>query len=167
VDQISELTVREALPGDASIWLRLRQRLWPDAEPSELRGQIEAFFSSGTPTVALALLAFEGDTAMGFAEVSLRPYVPGSTTTSAPFLEGWFVEPNARQRGIGRALIQAVEQWAIDQGFREVGSDTILENESAALAHRALGFREVERVRFFIKDLEPDSSRAQTRPARG
>lgn len=155
---VSDPIVREARPGDSSIWLGLRQRLWPDADPSELRAQVDAFFRSGIPTVAAVWLAFDGAKAMGFAEVSLRPYVPGSTTIPAPFLEGWFVEHDARHRGIGRALIRAAEAWALDNGYKELGSDTILENEAGALAHRALGFREVERVCFFVKDLESNAN---------
>jgi len=153
-----DVIVREAVPSDATIWLRLRQRLWPDADPSELGAHVEDFFGRGSATVAVVFLAFDAHNAVGFAELSLRPYVPGATSIPAPFLEGWFVEPSARRQGVGRALIRAAERRALERGHRELGSDTILDNESAALAHQALGFREVERVRFFVKRLEPDGA---------
>jgi aminoglycoside 6'-N-acetyltransferase I len=154
VTLVRRLIVREALPADADTWLHFRERLWPDADPADLRRQVDAFFDSGIATVAVVMLAFDGDEALGFAEVSLRPYVPGASTAPAPFLEGWFVDPSARRSGVGRALVDAVERWIGERGYAELGSDAILENEEAAAAHKALGFREMERVRFFIKDLK-------------
>jgi len=148
------LIVREALPEDAATWLRLRESLWSDEDPIELRSEVETFFRTGLPTVAAAMLAFDGDVAVGFAEVSLRSYVPGASKSPAPFLEGWYVEPEGRGRGVGRALVTAVERWARDRGHSELGSDSILDNEPSALAHEALGFHEVERVRFFVKSLD-------------
>jgi GNAT superfamily N-acetyltransferase len=65
----------------------------------------------------------------------------------------WFVVPDARKRGIGRALIDAAERWAHAQGCCEFASDTQPDNELSAAAHRALGFSEVGLVRCFRKEL--------------
>jgi aminoglycoside 6'-N-acetyltransferase I len=69
------------------------------------------------------------------------------------FLEGWYVVPDARRRGVGRALIEAAEQWALDQGCTEFGSDALIDNRVSAAAHEALGFEEVVQIRCFRKDL--------------
>jgi aminoglycoside 6'-N-acetyltransferase I len=152
-----DVTIREGIPSDASHWLRLRQLLWPHADPVDLRQHVEAFFGPGDPTVAAVFLAIGTDgRPLGFAEISLRAYVPGASTSPAPFLEGWFVEEPFRHCGLGRRLIGAAMHWAAARGYRELGSDSLLDNVDAALAHEAIGFREVERVRFFIKPVGGD-----------
>jgi aminoglycoside 6'-N-acetyltransferase I len=69
------------------------------------------------------------------------------------YLEGWYVEPHVRQRGLGRALIAAADQWARSQGCTEFASDAELTNEASAAAHAAVGFVEVGQVRCFKKEL--------------
>ena len=69
------------------------------------------------------------------------------------YLEGWFVVPEARGRGVGRELIAAAEEWGRSQGCCEFASDTQADNEVSTAAHRALGFMEVGLVRCFRKDL--------------
>ena len=69
------------------------------------------------------------------------------------YVEGWFVVPDARRRGVGRALLAAAERWARAQGSRELASDTEADNEVSAAAHEALGFEEVGLVRCFRKKL--------------
>jgi hypothetical protein len=48
------------------------------------------------------------------------------------------------------------EQWARARGLREFGSDTGVDNEVSIAAHRALGFRENDRIVQFLKPLNPD-----------
>jgi aminoglycoside 6'-N-acetyltransferase I len=90
---------------------------------------------------------------MGFAELSIRAYAEGCRTDRVTYLEGWYVAPDVRNRGVGGALIAAAEAWARSQGCVELASDVELTNEASAAAHRALGFVEVGRVRCFRKDL--------------
>jgi tetratricopeptide (TPR) repeat protein len=69
------------------------------------------------------------------------------------FLEGWFVEEHARRRGVGAALIRAAESWAREQGCTEFASDALVDNDVSSQAHKALGFKEVEVIRCFMKTL--------------
>lgn len=91
---------------------------------------------------------------LGFAELSLRTYAEGCGSSPVGYLEGWYVVPEARRQGVGRALVRAAELWAKEQGCTEFASDTELENTVSADAHRALGFDEVEIVRCFRKALQ-------------
>jgi aminoglycoside 6'-N-acetyltransferase I len=86
-------------------------------------------------------------------EISIRSYAEGCATDRVGFLEGWFVVPEHRRRGIGGALVRAAERWALAQGCREFASDALADNDESALAHRALGFTEVGMIRCFRKDL--------------
>ena len=138
---------------DAMAWVNMRHDLWPHAGLDDLSLTVDAFFDGGTPLIAAAFLACDGDAALGFIEVSLRPYVPGTHAVPAPFVEGWYVRPEFRGRGVGRALVRAAEAWARERGDRHLGSDAQVENTASAAAHRALGFRVVETVHFFVKEL--------------
>lgn len=100
--------------------------------------------------------------AVGFAELSIRAYAEGCSSDRVAYLEGWYVVPDARRRGVGGALVRAAEQWASAQGCTEFGSDAELENTVSAAAHRALGFDEVVRIRCFRKALAGPASPAAT-----
>jgi phosphopantetheine--protein transferase-like protein len=91
----------------------------------------------------------------GFIEVSLRSHAEGCTTRPVGYIEGWFVEDSARGRGIGRALIGAVEEWARARGCRELASDADIRNEAGQQAHRALGFEEVGRNVHYRRAISP------------
>ena len=106
------------------------------------------------PTLQHVLLAEEPDgRAVGFVELSIRTYAEGCETDRVAFLEGWYVVPDARRRGVGRVLIAEAERWARDQGCSEFASDALLDNEVSANAHTALGFQETAQLRCFRKSL--------------
>jgi aminoglycoside 6'-N-acetyltransferase I len=92
--------------------------------------------------------------AVGLAEAAIRTdYVNGARSSPVAFLEGLYVLPEARRQGVGRALVAAVERWALDVNCHELASDASLENEVSHIVHRALGFYETERVVFFRRAL--------------
>jgi len=146
--------VRPANPSDAPAWLELRHALWPERSAAEHRAEIDRFFAGDAREPLAVLLAEDGTGCpVGFAELSIRAYAEGCSTDRVAYLEGWFVVPNARGQGVGRALIEAAEQWGRAQGCRELASDAEPDNEVSAAAHRALGFVEVGLVRCLRKDL--------------
>ena len=91
--------------------------------------------------------------AVGFAELSIRPYAEGCDTDRVAYLEGLFVVPDARGTGVGRALVDATEAWGRAQGCTELASDTEHDNTASTAAHLALGFADVGLVRCFRKAL--------------
>jgi aminoglycoside 6'-N-acetyltransferase I len=132
----------------------MRQALWPEDGTHSHAQEIEQYFAGELRMPLEVLLAVDDrGEPIGFAELSIRPYAEGCTTNRVAYLEGWYVETDARRRGVGRALVAAAEQWALAQGCSEFGSDALLENETSAAAHRALGFEEVEQIRCFRKPL--------------
>jgi aminoglycoside 6'-N-acetyltransferase I len=132
----------------------MRQALWP-AEAGEHAREIARYFDlGGTPQLLGVLLACdEKGEAVGMIELSIRPYAEGCATDRVAFVEGWYVEPAERAKGIGAALMRAAEDWARSQGCVELGSDAEVENLESAAAHRALGFTETGVVRCFRKPL--------------
>ena len=145
--------VRSAQESDASTWLRLRRALWPEGSEAEHAQEIEAYFAGHAPEPQAVLLAEEDGRVVGHAELSIRPCAEGCESSRVAYLEGWFVDPRARGRGVGRALVAAAEEWARSQGCTEFASDTQPDNEVSIAAHRALGFTDVGLVRCFRKEL--------------
>lgn len=147
------MKIRRVESRDADAWLRMRQELWPDTGDSHAR-EIKRFFSGVRRDPLEVLLAFdEGGDAIGFAELSIRSHVDGCSTGRVGYLEGWYVSPAFRRRGVGRSLVAAAEEWARSQGCLEFGSDTPIDNATSAAAHQALGFEETARVHCFRKSL--------------
>ena len=109
----------------------------------------------------------EGGSPIGFAEASIRQdHVDGASICPVPYLEAWFVEKSFRKQGVGRALITAVEQWAISQGYTELASDAEIENELSIRLHKQLGFSEIDRNVTFLKNLT-NSRSTESRGAKG
>ena len=142
-------------------WAALRAALWPDCTAVEHAAYLRQVLGRGDTAVGFLAVETSGGAdvpgpAIGFAEATLRAdYVNGCQTSPVGFLEGWFVQPAARGRGIGRALVAATEDWARQRGCTEMASDARLDNTGAQHAHEACGFREAERVVYFHKRLRP------------
>lgn len=134
-------------------WLDLRLALWTDATADEHRGYMAIALAQ--PERFLQLMMYdENRQPVGFIEGSIRmDYVNGTESSPVGFVEGVFVVPAWRRRGIARQLYAAIADWAKARGCRELASDALLENEASQRAHRALGFRETERVVYFTREL--------------
>jgi RimJ/RimL family protein N-acetyltransferase len=149
--------IRHGNAADVEAWAEMRAALWPDEGRDTHLREARRFFAEsrqGTGTMPEAVLVAESDGALvGFAEVSRRLYAEGCETSPVGFLEGWYVAPEHRRTGVGRALVTAAEAWARDLGCQEFGSDALAENSESALAHVALGFEEVVVIRSFRKSL--------------
>jgi aminoglycoside 6'-N-acetyltransferase I len=153
--------IRPVTAADGDAWLDMRRALWPEGSEREHRDEITSYFAGTSREPAAVLIAVEATGRhVGFAELSIRPYAEGCESDRVAYLEGWYVVPDARRRGVGRALIRAAEQWAIGQECREFGSDALLDNHVSDAAHRALGFEEIAQLRCFKKTLVPQRERA-------
>lgn len=147
--------VRAATAADASAWGRLRRALWPDEDADWNPEDVADALGRDRPATAFLACAADG-TVVGFAEATLRrDYVNGTQRSPVGFLEGWYVAPDWRGRGVGRALVIAVERWTQAQGCSELASDALLDNADSHAAHAACGFEETERVVYFRKPLAP------------
>lgn len=134
---------------DRAEWLRMRCLLWPEGSREEHAGELDGWLTGN------ATIVCERETGglMGFVEVSIRNYAEGCATDRVGYVEGWYVDEDRREQGVGRALIEAAETWARAQGCTEMASDTIITNEISRQAHERLGYVEQERAIHFRKEL--------------
>jgi len=140
-------------PGDAA-WLALRAEFIPEESLEEQRRFLAAF---ARDSKAFRAFVAQDEQAglLGFAEVSVRTdFVNGCEQRPALFLEGIFVRPEHRGRGVARALCEAAGRWGRQQGCREFASDVYVDDHDSLAAHRGLGFEETERVVYFRKLLQ-------------
>ncbi len=145
------MLIRAVRPADEAAWALLRSRLWRSAE---LAAEARAFLEGRSiPTIAAVFIAEEGTTALAFIELAVRSFSDGCESMPVPHVEGWYVEPSARGKGVGRALMDSAETWARERGFTELASDTEPWNERSIAAHARCGFRETERLVKFCKIL--------------
>ncbi len=142
--------LRAATLADADAWVALRTALWPDLPAEEARTEIASMAED--PALG-TFIAWEGGRAVGLVEASLRAYADGCGPGPVGYVEGWYVVPDRRRSGIGRALVAAAEDWARSKGCREMASDALVENAVSHAAHGRLGYAEVERVVLYRKDL--------------
>jgi aminoglycoside 6'-N-acetyltransferase I len=126
----------------------MRCALWPESTPSEQEAEACALISgeTGSGLPSTLLVAENKREVVGFAEVGLRSHADGcDPTRPVGFLEGWYVQPEARRSGVGRMLVRAAERWARANGAVEMASDTWIDSEVSIQAHASVGFEEVYR----------------------
>lgn len=145
-----EIVIRRATLEDKAAWFKMRKGIWPEAPDEYLDFDMDDILASDEDAVFFALA--DGRPA-GMIEARLRDYGEGCETSPVGYLEGWFVYPEMRGKGVAGALTQAAEDWAREKGCTEMASDTWLDNESGIRAHLKLGYFEAERLVHFVKQL--------------
>jgi len=115
------LRIRDAVPGDAALVLSFIQAL---ADYEKLRHEcratveeIDASLFGPDPVPRVLIAEWDGEPA-GFA-LWFRNY---STFLARPgiWLEDLFVRPDARGRGVGKALLAALARIAVERGYGRV-----------------------------------------------
>jgi aminoglycoside 6'-N-acetyltransferase I len=148
---MSDVTIRRATPADKPEWLRMRLLLWPFGTAEGFSEDMDGLLADPLTPVIVVERA-EGRLG-GFLEAGTRKYAEGGESSPVGYIEGWYVDEDLRGQGLGKALVQAAEDWARSQGLTEMGSDTWLENETSIQAHLKMGYEEAERLVHFIKKL--------------
>jgi aminoglycoside 6'-N-acetyltransferase I len=130
-------------------WLDLALQLWPDCTIADLIGVIQS------PRQAGFLARTENKQAIALMNLSLRyDFVPDATQSPVGYVEGIYVTAEYRKQGVGNALIRYAEQWSLEQGCTQLALDALLDNPASHEFYAKVGFREVERVVFFIKSID-------------
>jgi GNAT superfamily N-acetyltransferase len=104
---------------------------------------------SETATTGAIFVALDARRGVGMA----GGFVPEDSPSDAT-VWGMWVEPNARQRGVGRELLRAVADWARDAGAERLRL-TLAQDEAsrpAAALYCALGFAETGESEPFESD---------------
>ena len=146
------VTIRRLRPADLPEWLRMRLALWPQHTRAEFIHEMSALLAA--PEETPVFVAERHNAGLGgFLEGGTRKYADGCDTSPVGYIEGWYVDEDLRQKGVGKLLVNALETWARERGLSEIASDAWLDNETSIAAHLRLGYAEVERLVHFAKKL--------------
>lgn len=144
--------VRQIEEKDFPGWFRLRKMLWDESGDDEHRAEMSDIFEHRETQLVIVAENEQGNL-IGFLEASIRPFVEDCETDAVGYLEGWFVEPEFRQTGIGAKLVASAENWARNKGCTEMASDSEIGNDLSLKAHQSLGYEETSRLVHLRKDL--------------
>ena len=145
------MRIRSIESRDWPEWRRMSEALLPDEPPEEYEEEMRALLRRDDAAVFVA--ERPDGSVCGFVEVGSRLYADGCRTSPVGYVEAWYVDPDVRRSGYGRALLEAADAWALRHGYSEMASDALLDNIVSHEAHIRSGFSEVERVVQFRKSL--------------
>ncbi len=140
--EVADFQIRSARVEDVPIILELiRDLATYERAPDEVTATEEQLLDVlfGERPAAEVLLAFEGQSAVGFAVY----FYNFSTWLGRPglYLEDLFVKPDRRGKGYGRALLVELAKIARDRGCGRMEWAVLDWNEPAIKFYRALGAR--------------------------
>jgi ribosomal protein S18 acetylase RimI-like enzyme len=148
--------IRRGSTLERSLLLKFMQRTYQDLFPnddfSHLEQTVKQYFSSDTP---LWWVEEEGEQGGRRAEGQGK-----NNNSQCPIACVWvgnaidqvhgnrhahifilYVVPEHRRRGIGKALMQYVENWAIQRGDRQIGLQVFQSNKPALNLYNQLGYQ--------------------------
>ena len=129
--------IRDMTHDDIEAIMPLMIQLGYEMNIDELRRRFETVIS----TAGHHLLVCEQDgQILGFCHMFARPALEKPPEA---IVQSLVVDAEARQDGIGRALISAVEVWAKQQGFASVSLSSQVDREDAHAFYASLGYERV------------------------
>lgn len=147
------MMIREAKKEDLNEWAEMRSLLWPDSADDHLSELEDHFSGTSIDIHKVFVLGHEKGPLTGFLEINRRNFAEGSRQPEVPYVEAWFIREEYRGQGYGKKLMQRAEEWALEQGYSELASDTEVTNHQSIAIHKILGFEETERIVCFLKKL--------------
>lgn len=144
---MTDTTIRRLRPGEAALFRRIRMRALkesPEAFGSSYESALarrpeswaeQADASASGPDRA-TLLAFAGAEPVGI--MALYRHAPGAE--SGELIQVW-VAPEARGRGLARALFEALQTWAQASGFQRIRATVAGGNAAVLGFYEGLGFQ--------------------------
>jgi aminoglycoside 6'-N-acetyltransferase I len=142
--------IRKVSQKDKLQWVALRAQLWPKAELDQLRNEVDRMLEDANWGI---FVAEHEEKIVGFIECSIRDKAPGCHTNRIGYIEGWFVVPRFRNKGVGARLVESGERWAKEMGCVEMASDTTSDYPLSPNTHKALEYQEVKRKFYYRKSL--------------
>jgi aminoglycoside 6'-N-acetyltransferase I len=129
-------------------WAELCIELWPELTIDEvLRLSHEGLFKN-------EFMYIEDNKHAAFLSLSLRSdYVEGTNSRLTGYIDGLYVRPEFRRRGIAEKMVAHAKKWSEEFGCTELASDCTIDNEASQAFHKHLGFTETGRKVCYIVSL--------------
>lgn len=148
----SSITYRKAIDDDINIITKLGILLYDEHTLEEIFEENKELLANENEAM---FLAYNGDKAIGFSHCSLRnDYVEGTHGGTVGYLEGVYVLPEYRKKGVAKTLVGYCEKWIKGKGCKEFASDCQMNNDGSYAFHLKIGFKEVNRMICFTKEMK-------------
>lgn len=150
MDEVKNMDIIKVTDENAKMWAELCNELWPHNSVHEM---LEAFNSGEYKNEYLCQI---DGLYVAFLSLSVRSdYVEGKTDSKpVGYLEGIYVKPEYRKRGIAKALVEFAQKWVSEKGCSMLASDCELSNEDSRIFHNKIGFVEASINVHFKMELE-------------
>ncbi|HHT06208.1 MAG TPA: GNAT family N-acetyltransferase [Hydrogenispora sp.] len=142
-----KIVVREAVQEDYSSLTRLAWQLGHQAESSQISTRLLDLLQRDDHKVLVAQV--DGEIA-GWVHAFLNRPLHKDTVVD---IAGLVVDENHRKMGIGRRLLEAVEDWAKNQGCEQVTLSSNITREGAHKFYQNIGYQRAKTQYTFMKEL--------------
>ncbi len=148
---IKNLTIGEVSEATMKPWITLMRELWPDHTRASLVSEAKIIIDSKKET---AFLLSNDDKWIGFINVSIHTdHVPGTSRSKVGYIEGIYIKPKLRHRGMAKKLVEHASHWFLVNGCKEMASDTEIDNVVSQGWHEAMGFSKVSVLVHYSKKI--------------
>jgi GNAT superfamily N-acetyltransferase len=130
------LTIRDAKAADEREWREMWQGycgFYQVTVSPDVTASVWTRIMDSSSAIHALIAESESGHVLGFANIVLHPYTWG--TGLACYLEDLYVKTEARARGVGRALIDAIIDRAKENGWQRVYWLTATGNETARVLY--------------------------------
>jgi ribosomal protein S18 acetylase RimI-like enzyme len=114
--------------------------------------EMRQYLLSLSPQEAFHVAEVDQGTVVGYQSLELYSPILHSMAHVAQL--GTFLRPDARRRGVGRALFQASLKFAGERGFSKIVIQVRSSNSGAQAFYRQMGFRECGRLSRQVRTTE-------------
>jgi len=125
-------------------WKAMRKAIYPVLDDRFDEQEMKQIV--GHPDWFCYFLTDADGTLLGLVELSSRNIVDGCLSSPVAYIEGLYLKPEYRHRGLGKEVIELLRSWCRERSFSELATDAQLANEAAQRFYRAAGFQETDRV---------------------
>ncbi|WP_041703702.1 GNAT family N-acetyltransferase [Lachnoclostridium phytofermentans] len=139
----------------------MRFSLWPHHNENELYNEMlqilegKTFYKNELSWTVFVAVRENGSLG-GFIEITIYPQLDLCDSKPIGYIEGWYVDEDLRNSGVGKRLVDIAQKWAVENECTEIASDVEVDNKVSQLAHQALGFNkyhEANECIFYKKSL--------------
>lgn len=141
------MTIRKAVESDATEIARLSAQLGYPAKVEAFAQRLAFLLHSSMHSV---LVADDDGHLQGFVGVEHRVMIEMGERVE---IIGLVVDTQARRTGVGRALMDAAEQWARDVGVKEIFLSSNVVRPEAHAFYPSLGYTVVKTQHSYLKRL--------------
>ncbi|MDR7870695.1 MAG: GNAT family N-acetyltransferase [Tissierellaceae bacterium] len=100
------------------------------------------------------LLAKSDEDYIGFIHMSIRNgFVEGADTSPVGYVEGIYVKPDFRRKGVAKELYHAGLEWLRSKKCTQIGADIGIDSNMCPDFYLDIGFKEANRIICYINNI--------------